>query len=166
MSLYLCHVCTCLLISLKGLKTLFNYLSLSKNKLKTSRYFHTRVDIMMPNFQSFHSYSKRWRTSRRSTWSAANSSTAWPLNPPSTPTRKSLQDPQNPSRVRTHKHTKSHKRRETKTNCVVERQLPTSTGHRDNTERSQNDSQDRKDNNRCIKWKWILDFSLIFDSFL
>lgn len=157
MSLYLCHVCTCLLISLKGLKTLFNYLSLSKNKLKTSRYFHTRVVIMMPNFQSFHSYSKRWRTSRRSTWSAANSSTAWPLNPPSTPTRKSLQDPQNPSRVRTHKHTKSHKRRETKTNCVVERQLPTCrSGPLHRTHRD----------NRIIKWKWIPDLSLIFDSFL
>lgn len=51
-------------------------------------------------------YSKRWRTSRRSTWSAANSLTAWLPNLLSTPTRKSHQAPRDPSRVRTQKHTK------------------------------------------------------------
>lgn len=51
-----------------------------------------------------HFYSKRWRTSRRFTWSAVNSLTAWPPSRLSTPTRKSHQAPHDPSRVRTQKH--------------------------------------------------------------
>lgn len=48
-------------------------------------------------------YSKRWRTSRRSTWSAANSSTVWHQNPLLTPIRRSPQVPRVLSRVRTQK---------------------------------------------------------------
>lgn len=72
-------------------KILFNHF---KNNIFLYRVFVLSTYVFPPF------YSKRWRTSRRSTWSAGNSSTAWRLSPLSTPTRKCLQVPRNPSRVR------------------------------------------------------------------
>lgn len=86
-------------------KVRFNHLA--KINWQFTDLFHPELLSCQFVFPLF--YSKRWRTSRRSTWSAGSSSTAWRLSPLLTPTRKCLQAPQNPSRVRALKHKKTHK---------------------------------------------------------
>ena len=110
----------CVSVSKPFYSSLWKYsLSLIQNKLVIYRSLLTRVvgrrrgchhiNTGCSFFFSFFSFnSKRWRTSRRSTWSAAKNLTAWPLNPLSTPNRKSLQAHHDTSRVRTKNTSNGH----------------------------------------------------------